>query len=353
MAPSRFFAILLMFLSSIERRNCFLTTNSFSNYGSSSNIRNLILSNQASQFRMHLDDIDVISSEKIEKEITVTYPTVPTEFIDNVRKFGEAEMKNLPMNEKEQILQATKHIAKMDNLVLLSRGPDILSDNFVYYSPSTGLLNKDQYLAYIKVIDDAFPAARLSPRSFKVHGDGVVSYITDFQGVFDGSLQLDQIVIRGDGQEVVGNKELNVLAFDDDFHLQFLANGVVVGKMSPEMPLELVEEIEKVEAKLTSQKNKLGSLKGQEDSLSYKGIQEDILGLEKLVQNLKSQEPLQPNTGDFGGLHGLSHAVQATVPDNFARSLQRTVPDFVEGNKFDDIVGAPADCLDNEAKAGW
>lgn len=54
------------------------------------------------------------------------------------------------------------------NLVILSRGRDVLAPDFKFYSPSTGRLDRDGFLRLTKTIDVAFSTFSKLPSDFTV-----------------------------------------------------------------------------------------------------------------------------------------------------------------------------------------
>lgn len=54
------------------------------------------------------------------------------------------------------------------NLVILSRGRNILSEDFKYYSPETGKLDRDSFLRLTKTIDVGFSTFKINPIDFTV-----------------------------------------------------------------------------------------------------------------------------------------------------------------------------------------
>lgn len=56
-------------------------------------------------------------------------------------------------------------------LVILSRGRDILSGDFKFYSPGTGRLDRDAFLRVTKTIDVAFSSFKVYPTDFTVRGE--------------------------------------------------------------------------------------------------------------------------------------------------------------------------------------
>lgn len=65
--------------------------------------------------------------------------------------------------------QQVAHVfVNLANIVVLSRGANILAEDFKYYSPATGRLDRDAFLRLTKTLDVAFSKFRVYPRDFVV-----------------------------------------------------------------------------------------------------------------------------------------------------------------------------------------
>lgn len=57
---------------------------------------------------------------------------------------------------------------KMANLVILSRGMNVLAEDFKFYSPGTRKFDRERYLRLTKTIDVAFSTFNVRPTDFTV-----------------------------------------------------------------------------------------------------------------------------------------------------------------------------------------
>lgn len=89
--------------------------------------------------------------------------------VDKRRSAGAAGVVCSAFLCKIQKLSQVAHVfVKMANLVILSRGMNIFSDDFKYYSPGTGKLSRDGFLRLTKTLDVAFSSFRVEPTDFVV-----------------------------------------------------------------------------------------------------------------------------------------------------------------------------------------
>lgn len=86
--------------------------------------------------------------------------------------------------DKEKALIRARAMTSMAPRALLSRGIDILTEDFVYYSTSTGTLNREEYLGLLALLDPAFPDLRMQCKDFEVSTDGGVVFTSQLTGTF-------------------------------------------------------------------------------------------------------------------------------------------------------------------------
>lgn len=64
--------------------------------------------------------------------------------------------------------QVAQVFVKMANLVILSRGKDVLAEDFKFYSPGVKRIDRDAWLRVVKTLDVAFSSFTVFPTDFTV-----------------------------------------------------------------------------------------------------------------------------------------------------------------------------------------
>ncbi|CAM9762180.1 unnamed protein product, partial [Hapterophycus canaliculatus] len=105
---------------------------------------------------------------------------------------GHGETRTFTEEQLRKRLEVAHVFVNLANLVLLSRGMNILSKDFKYYSPGTGKLDRDSFLRLTKTLDVAFSNFRVLPTDFVAYKDGTVTYRRTFRAVHDGYLTVGE-----------------------------------------------------------------------------------------------------------------------------------------------------------------
>ncbi|CAN0075251.1 unnamed protein product [Sphacelaria rigidula] len=76
----------------------------------------------------------------------------------------------------------------MANLVILSRGRNVLAEDFKFYSPGIKRVDRDTWLRLVKTLDVAFSSFNVFATSFTAYKDGVISFRRTYRTLHDGYL---------------------------------------------------------------------------------------------------------------------------------------------------------------------
>jgi len=235
------------------------------------------------------------------------FPTVqiPAEFLSAINPPGQG-------TDPERALIRAKAFAAMAPRVLITRGWDVLSDDFVYYSSATGMLDRAEYLGLVCIMERALPDLRQAASKFEVTNDGAVMYVSEAVGTFTGQLILGEAMQEGSGLKYQGLGEACVVAFNDDGQLQSLSAGLVVEEES-DGKAEGVAEAAQVELmkRLASHVQKLEMTPTGKSAREK--IQQDIDSTQAKIDAFeKAGETVKVGSG--AGLGGLLQALGVEVP---------------------------------------
>lgn len=243
----------------------------------------------------------------VQDTLEQAFPSVqiPAEFLSAVNSPGLG-------TDLERALIRGKAFAAMAPRVLITRGWDVLSDDFVYYSSATGVLDRAEYLGLVCIMERALPDLQQSASKFEVTNDGAVMYVSEAVGTFTGQLIIGETMQEGNGLKYQGLREACVVAFNDDGQLQSLSAGLVVEEESDGKE-EGVAEAAQVELmkRLASHVQKLEMTPTGKSAREK--IQQDIDSTQaKIDAYEKAGETVKVGTG--AGLGGLLQALGVDVP---------------------------------------
>lgn len=246
-------------------------------------------------------------ASNVQDTLKRAFPTVqiPAEFLSAISPPGQG-------TDPERAVIRAKAFAAMAPRVLITRGWDVLSDDFVYYSSATGLLDRAEYLGLVCIMERALPDLRQSASKFEVTNDGAVMYVSEAVGTFTGQLILGEAMQEGNGLKYQGLGEACVVAFNDDGQLQSLSAGLVVEEES-DGKAEGVAEAAQVELmkRLASHVQKLEMTPTGKSAREK--IQQDIDSTQAKIDAFeKAGETVKVGTG--AGLGGLLQALGVDVP---------------------------------------
>ncbi|KAG5191148.1 hypothetical protein JKP88DRAFT_11261 [Tribonema minus] len=238
-------------------------------------------------------------------------------------------------------LMVAKTFARMAPLILLMRGENIIADDFMYFSPCTGTLNKEEFLGLLRTTDRAFPSMASFPQSFTVYKDGLVSYRTAYRTSFDGPLTIGDKELAPNGVTAISDVELCTVSFDEAGLMRSYACGVVVDKADEYKDPAVMDRIEALQTKVAGNKIKVESLAGQEHTIAYQKSMEEINHLETELTFLLEQVDVEANTGGLGGIAGLFFAVGLEWPD--VHSLLGKAPHKRVGGTMQGGISVPSE----------
>ena len=140
--------------------------------------------------------------------ISTKYPdkSIPNDFFDAIQppaSSNGASPSSILIDEDKALIRA-RSFTSMAPRVLLSRGIDIMTEDFVYYSTSTGTLNRAEYLGLLTMLELAFPDLRMECKDLEVSTDGGVVFTSQLTGTFTGTLNVNGKTIDGNRIRVSG-----------------------------------------------------------------------------------------------------------------------------------------------------
>eukprot|EP00904_Undaria_pinnatifida_P013928 jgi/Undpi1/9666/HiC_scaffold_27.g12122.m1 len=168
--------------------------------------------------------VDKTAKEVLQEEYSEALSANPG-FLEEV---GHGETRAFTEEELRKRLEVAHVFVKMANLVILSRGMNILSEDFKFYSPGTGRLDRERYLKLIKTMDVAFSTFRVYPSDFVAYKDGTVSYRRTFRAVHDGYLIVGDKTYPPTNTKVVSDVDLCTISFDDTGVIRSHTYGLMV-----------------------------------------------------------------------------------------------------------------------------
>ncbi|CAN0193805.1 unnamed protein product [Ectocarpus sp. 12 AP-2014] len=266
-------------------------------------------------------------------------------FLDEI---GHGETRTFTEEELRKRLEVAHVFVSLANLVLLSRGKNVLAEDFKYYSPGTGRLDRDSFLRLTKTLDVAFSTFRVTPTDFVVYKDGTVTYRRTFRAVHDGYLTVGDKTYPPSQTKVISDVDLCAVSFDDMGVVLSYAYGLMVEVVYAIEDPEAVAEIEAIKKRVVNQQAKMKSLEGQESSIAYSKCKSDIdvmkLDMEALLERVNSA----PNTEGLGGIPGLFAAVGAEFPEDLKNLEGTDAEGDIEGMRLASF-SYPVEVKDYEA----
>eukprot|EP00903_Cladosiphon_okamuranus_P018672 g17186.t1 len=288
--------------------------------------------------------LDKTAREGIEEQYPEACAKCPA-FLDEV---GHGDTQTFTEEQLRKRLEVAHIFVSLANLVLLSRGKNILAEDFKYYSPGTGRLDRDRFLRLTKTLDVAFSTFRVFPTDFTVYKDGVVTYRRTFKAVHDGYLTIGDKTYPPSQTKVVSDVDLCAVSFDDDGIIRSYAYGLMVELVHAIEDLDAVAEIEAIKKRIVNQEAKMKSLEGQESSIAYSKCKSDIdtmgMDMDALLEKVNSA----PNTEGLGGIPGLFAAVGAEFPEDLTNLEGTDAPGDIEGSRLASF-SFPVEVKDYEA----
>ena len=230
-------------------------------------------------------------------------------------------------SDREKNLVRARSFATMAPRIILSRGVDVIADEFTYYSSSTGPLDRDEYMGLVAIMERAMPDLRMCPSGYEVAGDGAVLFLSQAEGTFTGELVLGSTTMDGSGHKYQGKRELNVVTFNSEGRLQSYSAGLPVGEDAEEEVDEagaagVANEMVELQKRIDSQLVKLATI--PEGNTAHEKILKDIEAAQlRLVNYVKDGEVARKVPGDgMGGLlYAMGQEVNAVVPENLVNAL--------------------------------
>lgn len=269
-------------------------------------------------------DTDTIVLDKTSKEaISELYPEALANNPGFLEEIGHGDTRTYTEDELRRKLQVAQVFVKMANLVILSRGMNVLAEDFRFYSPGTAKLDRDRYLRLTKTIDVAFSTFNVRPTDFTAYKDGVVSFKRTYRTVHNGYLNVGDKTYPPTFVKVVSDVDLCTLSFDDAGLVRAYTFGLMVQLVEAVEDLDAVAEVEAINKRVANQEAKMATLEGQESSIAYSKCKADIytMGLDR--EALEEKINSAPNTGGLGGFRGLFAAISAEFPEDLT-SLEGT-----------------------------
>ena len=227
--------------------------------------------------------------------------------------FLSAIRPNSKSTDTGRALIRAKAFANMAPRIIVSRGWNVLSEDFVYYSSATGPLDRAEYLGLVAIMERALPDLRQDSSRFEVGADGTVLYVSQAVGTFTGQLQIGHDIHEGSGLKYQGLKEVCVVAFNEDGQLQSLSAGLVVEEGSDEdEELVAAEALSGLLKRLESHKQKLEMTPTGKSAREK--IQQDIDNTQAKIEAFeKDSETVK--VAHEAGLGGLLGALGVCVPE--------------------------------------
>ncbi|CAM9473821.1 unnamed protein product [Discosporangium mesarthrocarpum] len=290
------------------------------------------LSMISATFGQKINTDKIIADKTAIESLSEEFPDALSSNPDFAAKVGHGDTKSYSEEELRNKLKVGRIFTKMANIVLLSRGLDVISPQFEYYSPSTGMLDRASYMALIKTLDVAFSSFSASPVDFKVYKDGVISYTTTTRTQHDGFLQVGDKMHPPTGVKVVSDEDLCTVSFDENGLIRSFSSGLLVRKVEFVVDQEMVAEIEELEKKIEGQKEKMIALEGQESAIAYQKCKQDVESMMLDQTSLKDKINAQPNTMNLGGLKGVFAAIGVEFPSDVSLLFGSAQYESVEGD---------------------
>ncbi|CAM9703546.1 unnamed protein product [Pylaiella littoralis] len=269
-------------------------------------------------------NLDKIVLDKTAREaISELYPEACVKSPNFLDEVGHGETRTFSAEELRKRLEVAHVFVNLANLVLLSRGKNILSEDFKYYSPGTGRLDRDSFLRLTKTLDVAFSNFRVRPTDFVAYKDGVVTYKRTFRAEHDGYLKVGDKTYPPSQTKVISDVDLCAVSFDDTGVIRSYAYGLMVEVIYAIENPEAVAEVEAIKKRVLTQQAKMKSLEGQESSIAYSKCKADIDVMRLDMEALMEKVNCAPNTEGLGGIPGLFAAVGAEFPEDL-KNLEGT-----------------------------
>ncbi len=282
------------------------------------------------------------TQQHVQETLQQLFPAVkvPSEYLQAVRP------PTGPSDPTRSLVRA-KAFAAMAPRVLITRGWDIIGEDFTYYSAATGPLDRAEFLGLVAIMERAMPDLRQSASRFEVTKDGAVVYVSEAVGTFTGKLTMGSRVEDGSNLKFQGLAEACVVAFDEEGRLQSLSAGLVVEEES-DGQAEGVAAAEQVELmkRLASHQQKLemtptGKTAREKIQFDIDATQAKLDAFEKAGETVK--------VAGGAGLGGLLNALGVDgVPDTAVLGVAlefQGFGDFVEMDELE-LMSMPTECQD-------
>lgn len=325
--------------------------------------------------------------------LQLRYPdlVIPSEYLAAVQPAdADAAANAAAGSDPGRNLVRAEAFAALAPRVLLSRGLDTIADDFTYFSASTGVLNRQEYLGLVSLLERAMPNLSMKASNFALTPHGAVVFESISSGSFTGDLVLGEHTRSGNGNKVgtcyfllffsfspfqarhlietflfsylylqfKGDRELNIATFTEDGLLQSLSTGLVLasshdGTTSAEDDADdggMAAELLELQRRVESQEQKLTTTPA--GSAAYNKISADIETTKVKLANFQQQSEAVRSSGGLGGLGGILFALgmETPVPSDIASALAFDGEDSVTLEL--DLVTMPTEITTLLAEAG-